>query len=282
MFKVSLAQKALLTNMPKRAFSSLKQAPKPSGSQWAAFGMGSVGVAGLTYISYQGRMARANATPMQQMHLNHPIVQERLGKTMAYFTGACGMTGAMTYAMRNSQRALMMNPWLLLALSIGSLIGTQMIDYNRNFVLKNLMYGAFVGTMSASLLPLIHMYSMPVIYDALIASSAVTGSLGLVAYNSPSQQFLNWGGPLSLGLGGLLGVSLLQILYPHSRALYSISLYGGLGLFSLFMMYHTGKMMDNAKTKGAYDPINNSLGVYIAAVNIFQSMVMILGGSRKK
>lgn len=120
------------------------------------------------------------------MHLNHPIVQERLGKTMGYFTGACGLTGAITYSLRNSQRALMMNPWLLLALSIGTMIGTQVINYENNFLLKNMMYGAFVGTMSVSLLPLIHMYSMPVIYDALIASAAVTGSLGLVAYNSPS------------------------------------------------------------------------------------------------
>ena len=74
MFKVSLAQKALLTNMPKRAFSSLRQAPKPSGSQWAAFGMGSIGVTGLTYLCYQGRMARQNADVTQQMHLNNPIV----------------------------------------------------------------------------------------------------------------------------------------------------------------------------------------------------------------
>lgn len=216
------------------------------------------------------------------MHLNHPMVQERIGKTMGYFTGACGLTGAMTYALRNSHRALTMNPFLLFALSMGTLIGTQMIDYQRNFVLKNLMYGAFVGTMSAGLIPIINMYSMPVIYDALIASGAVTGSLGMVAYNSPSQQFLNWGGPLSLALGGLIGVSLLQILYPQSRALYSISLYGGLGLFSLFLMYHTGQMMHNAKTKGFYDPINNSLGIYIATINIFQSMLMIMGGSKRK
>lgn len=52
MYKVSIAQKAILTNMPRRAFSSLKQAPKPSGSQYAAFGMGAVGVTGLTYICY--------------------------------------------------------------------------------------------------------------------------------------------------------------------------------------------------------------------------------------
>ena len=145
-----------------------------------------------------------------------------------------------------------------------------------------MMYGAFVGTMSASLLPLIHMYSMPLIYDALIASSAITGSLAAVVYNSPSQQFLNWGGPLALGLGGLMGVSLLQMLYPQSRALYNVYLYGGLGLFSLLMMYHTGKMMDNAKTKGHYDPINNSIGIYISSVNIFTHMLQILGGSKRK
>jgi FtsH-binding integral membrane protein len=135
-----------------------------------------------------------------------------------------------------------------------------------------MMYAGFIGTMSFSMIPLIHMYSMPVIYDALIASTACVGSLGAVAYYSPSQQFLSWGGPLALGCGGLLGLSMLQIMYPHSRALSNVVLYGGLGIFSMFMLYHTQRMMDNAKTNGKYDPINNSIGIYIAAVNIFTSL----------
>jgi len=49
------------------------------------------------------------------------------------------------------------------------------------------MYGAFVGTMSISLLPIIHMYSMPIIYDALIATSLTVGGLGAVAWNAPSE-----------------------------------------------------------------------------------------------
>jgi hypothetical protein len=66
MFKVSMAQKALMTNMPRRAFSrNIKQAPKPSGSQYAAVGMGAIAVTGLTYVCYQGRVARANATVME-------------------------------------------------------------------------------------------------------------------------------------------------------------------------------------------------------------------------
>jgi len=121
------------------------------------------------------------------MHMNNPIVQQRVGQTLGYFTGALGLTGFMMYTLRNSQRALMVNPWLLLAASIGSMIGTQMIDIEANPIAKHLMFGTFVGTMSCSMIPLIHMYSMPVIYDAIIASGACVGSLGSVAYFSPSQ-----------------------------------------------------------------------------------------------
>ena len=37
------------------------------------------------------------------------------------------------------------------------------------------------------MVPLIHIYAMPVIYDALIATGVTMGSLGIVAYNSPSE-----------------------------------------------------------------------------------------------
>ena len=80
---------------------------------------------------------------------------------------------------------------------------------------------------------------MSVIYDALIVTGITMGSLGLVAYNSPSEQFLKWGGLLSLGLGGLLGVSFLSIFYPGSPALKNIWLYGGLALFSAYVLFDT-------------------------------------------
>ena len=203
------------------------------------------------------------------MQLFSPVVQDRIGKTMGYFGGACSLTGYMMYSLRNSSKALTMNPWLLLALSMGTLFGTYMIDYEQNFALKNMMFAGFIGTMSVSLVPLVHMYSMPIIYDALIATSMTMGSLGVVAYNSPSEQFLNWGGPLAVGMGGLLGVSLLSMLYPGSPALTNLWLYGGLALFSAYVLYDTQKIMYNAKTMKQYDPINNSIGIYLDSINIF-------------
>lgn len=144
------------------------------------------------------------------------------------------------------------------------------------------MFGAFVGTMSISLLPMIHVYAMPVIYDALIATGVTMGALSTVAYNAPSEQFLNWGGPLSVGLGGMLGVSMLSIFYPGSPALTSIWLYGGLALFSAFVLYDVQKVMYRAKTQHTYDPISGSIGIYMDAINLFVRFAMIFGNSKRK
>jgi FtsH-binding integral membrane protein len=246
-----------------------------------ALGMGGIGVAGLTFLSYKGATMKRNMPPEMQLTMFDPLVQQRIQSTFGSFSAACMATGGFVHMFRNSQRALTMNPWLLLGLSFGSLIGTQMIDYHANYPLKCLMYGGFVSTMSLSLLPLIHMSAPAVVFDALIATGVTVGGLGMVAYNSPSEQFLNWGGPLALGLGGMLGVSLLSIVYPGSPALRNIWLYGGLALFSAFMLYDTQMIINRAKTSKRYDPINESIHIYMDAINLFIRFLMIFGGNKK-
>ena len=97
----------------------------------------------------------------------------------------------------------------------------------------------FVGTMGASLVPMIHAYGTAVLFDAALATGVTMGGLSAVAWNAPSEQFLKWGGPLALGLGGMLGVSLLSMFFPNSKALWSIYMYGGLFLFSAYVLYDT-------------------------------------------
>jgi FtsH-binding integral membrane protein len=103
--------------------------------------------------------------------------------------------------------------------------------------LKHLLWGGFMASMGLSLVPLIQMAGMPIIYDALFATGISMAALGAIAYNAPSEQFLKWGGMLGLGLGGMIGIGLLSMFYPHSSALYNIWLYGGLLLFSAFVMF---------------------------------------------
>ena len=142
-------------------------------------GSGLASIAGITYLSYKGHQLRAKANPEQQLQLYHPVVQSRIGVTMAYFTVACSLTAALVYAMRNSVRCLNMNPGVFAMLSIISIGGTKLMDYHENWEYKNMFYAAYVGTQACTLVPLIHKYSMPIIYDALIATGVTMGSLGV-------------------------------------------------------------------------------------------------------
>jgi len=126
--------------------------------QKVGMGVGFGAITGITYLSYMGHQMRAKATPEQQLSLFHPVVQERLGTTMAYFSGACAGTGFLMGAFRNNAAIVNMNPWLVLGLSLATLVGTHMISYEQNFALKNLMFAGFIGTMGVSLVPMMHMY----------------------------------------------------------------------------------------------------------------------------
>ncbi len=117
-------------------------------------------------------------------------------------------------------------------------IGTQMTDFDKAPLLKHLMWGGFITTMGLSLVPLIQMAGLPIIYDAVFATGTSMAALGLVAYNSPSEQFLHWGGALGIGLGAMIGIGFLQMFWP-SKALFNIWLYGGVGLFGAFILYDT-------------------------------------------
>merc|ERR1712137_127142 len=103
----------------------------------------------------------------------------------------------------------------------------------------------------------------------------------------------NMGGPLAIGFGFVFASSLAGMWLPPTTAvgagLYSISLYGGLVLFGLFLLYDTQKIVKKAETHPTYamqkfDPVNASLGIYIDTINIFIRVATILagGGGRRK
>ena len=125
------------------------------------------------------------------------------------------------------------------------------------------------------------MASMPIIYDALFATGITMGGLGLVAANAPSEQFLKWGGALGMCLAGMIGLGLVNMFWP-SKNVFNIWLYGGLVLFSLFVLYDTQKIIYNAKIKPYYDPINESLSIYLDAIMIFQRFLFIFMNNKNK
>ena len=147
------------------------------------------GTAGLIYLMLKGRSIAYqgyHTRNVQQMDLFHPVVKQRVNSAMAYFCGGLTLTGIMTGALRNSRIAYM-NPWLLMFGSIGLAFGTLMTNYHTQPVLKHAVWLAFMGSMGVSMVPLINMVSMPIIFDAMMATGFTMGGLGLVAYNAPSE-----------------------------------------------------------------------------------------------
>ena len=89
------------------------------------------------------------------------------------------------------------------------------------------------------------------------------------------------GGVLAIGLGGLIGVGVLSMFYPGSRALYNMQMYGGIALFSLFVLYDTQRVMYRAKTEMKFDPVRNALTIYLDAINLFVRFATLLGNRKK-
>jgi len=104
------------------------------------------------------------------------------------------------------------------------------------------------------------------------------------------------GGPLAIGFGVVLASSLgSMFLPPHTAAgsaLMSVAMYGGLVLFSGFMLYQTQHIIKVAETHPQYtymgtyppyDPVNMSIGIFVTTLNIFIRIAQMLamGGGRK-
>lgn len=95
------------------------------------------------------------------------------------------------------------------------------------------------------------------------------------------------GGPLAIGLGVVFASSVGSMFLPATTALgaglYSMSLYGGLLLFSAFLLYDTQRIVHKAENHPNYgvqkfDPVNAAMSIYMDTLNIFIRIVSILAG----
>ena len=123
---------------------------------------------------------------------------------------------------------------------------------------------------------------------------------------APSEKFLMMSGPLAMGLGVVFVANIGSFFFPPHTALgaglASIVVYGGLILFSAFLLYDTQRVIKKAEltpehgyqtfynqygqpmqvSTPGYDPINAQLSIYMDILNIFIRMVMILGGGGQR
>lgn len=247
-----------------------------------------VGISGLAFLMYKNGKRRETHTRM--LISSAPLVErdislKRTRDTLMYFTGSIGITSLAVAGMLRSQRILAASNNLLpLLLTIPASIFCmwQMAttpDTPQNSAYRHLLYLGFNGCIAFSLVPIISFSELVVVRDAFLLTSGCFAGLGLVASNARDDAFLGMSGFLGAGLGAIAAVGLANI-FLQSNALFNVWLYGGLALFLGLTLYDMKEVQNRARRSPYFDPMTQSLGVYLDFVNIFVRLLMILGNRK--
>ncbi|XP_045611430.2 growth hormone-inducible transmembrane protein [Procambarus clarkii] len=260
-------------------------------------------VVGLGALCYYGLGMSNEPGAIDRMVVWPQYVRDRIRDTYSYFGASCVATAASAVAVFRSplgHRFFALCSRHPILSTIGILVGIvgtgqamMVIPYSPGVGTKQMMWLVNCAMLGLAVAP-IGALGGAIAIRAAWYTAGIIGGLSTVAACAPSDKFLNWAGPLGIGLGGVFVASLGSAFLPPTSALglslYSISLYGGLLLFSAFLLYDTQKVVHKAETHpqmwGAmpYDPINMSHHIVMDALNIFIRVAQILamGGGRKK
>ncbi|OQV12820.1 Growth hormone-inducible transmembrane protein [Hypsibius exemplaris] len=270
-----------------------------------AFNVGKLALAGgaalgIGALCFYGAGMSRQASILDQAMMWPQYVQERIRSTYSYLGVTLGVTAGSAYLVAKSPQIMnmmMRSGWMSMIATMALLIGTGMLAQSipyENTGSKHaawLLHAAAVGAVIAPLTLL----GGPLMLKASLYTAGIVGGLSAVAASAPSDKFLMMAGPLAIGLGVVVAASIGSAFVAPTTALgagmYSISMYGGLLLFSGMMLYNTQQVVRVAETyplsaeRGrGYDPINQMIGLYMNIINIFVRVAMLLagGGNRRR
>lgn len=266
-------------------------------------------VIGLGGLCYYGAGLSPSTGAIDHAAFWPQYVKDRIHTTYLYFGGsiaASAATAAMCLRSPAVMRLVTRGGFVAFGVSMVAMIGSGMlarsIPYQEGFGTKQMAWLLHSGVIGAVIAPL-SFVGGPIILRAALYTAGIVGALSSVAVCAPSDKFLNMGGPLAIGLGVVFASSLGSMFLPPTTVLgsglHAMCLYGGLVLFSAFLLYDTQKIIKRAETHpvsygrdyqgklvnyDTFDPINNAISIYMDTINIFVRMVTILsgGGGKRK
>lgn len=254
------------------------------------YALAGLGIGGLGLLMFNSGKVREdyNKSLLSSGNLmEKSISQQRTRDTVIYFTGGLFLTSAITALMLRSPSVLRASNSLApILLTLPASIYCMYKVYTtpmtpKTTTAKHLAWVAFNGLMAFSLVPLIAVSELAVIRDAFLVTSGAMAGLGLVAYNSKDDSFIGTRGILSACLGGITAVGIANI-FLKSNALNNIWIYGGLALFLAFVIYDVKEVQVRAKHSLVFDPMAESIKIYLDFVNIFIRLLYIMNNRQRR
>eukprot|EP01101_Sappina_pedata_P009221 TRINITY_DN531_c0_g1_i2.p1 TRINITY_DN531_c0_g1~~TRINITY_DN531_c0_g1_i2.p1 ORF type:complete len:377 (+),score=116.97 TRINITY_DN531_c0_g1_i2:26-1132(+) len=176
-----------------------------------------------------------------------------------------------------------MSPWIPAIASFVPLIWLYMTQHkkeNEKLRLGLLSgFGVLSGMAATPLIAMAVAVNPLLILTALGLTGGVFAAMTAMALFMPSKSALRWGAPLFGCMLVLVAASIGAMFVPVTSAFYpilhSVSLYGGLLIFSLYVAFDTQGMIDDYEA-GNPDYIQHSLGLFIDAFAIFKRILFLL------
>ncbi|KAL5536013.1 hypothetical protein ACEPAF_4107 [Sanghuangporus sanghuang] len=204
-----------------------------------------------------------------------------LNESFRYMGGGLAIVAATARLMFKNGfavRVMAANPWAVLGLSLVGGIGTILgVFYTppENTLLKHTFWVGFNVCQAATLSPLFF-FNPAILSRAALYTAGVIGSLAYVGATAKNETYLYMGGPLLAGLTVVALSSLAPLALPLGvRGLAvaeAVSLYGGLAVFSGFVLFDTQKILAHARAAEAglvpRDPVRESIALELDFINI--------------
>ena len=173
----------------------------------------------------------------------------------AYIRNVWGLVGAnlgvSSVGTITAMTVLPVSPLIPAIASLGLLLGLTMgAPKGSNPVLRAGLLGGFAFTTGMTLGPLVGaaMQMDPLLVPmALAASSGIFVGATAFSMFAPEGKLLSWGGPLFGGVLVMIGCQVFNIFMGPYPVLNNVMLYGGLGIFTVFVAYDTQQILDDYK-----------------------------------
>ena len=174
--------------------------------------------------------------------------------------------------------------FVITLLVVFGVLWTTMSINPRNVILKHLMWLVFISVVSLLAYPAyLKSKKANTLRGVLLSLVAILVIFSVVVYIKPELVSFSWGPVLFFLLLGIIISHLIFAFTTNKRTntqnqnYIKYSSYFIIVLFIFFIMYDTKKIIVAAKTcrEKTADYINQSLGIIIDALNIFQSLVNV-------
>ncbi|KIK30291.1 hypothetical protein PISMIDRAFT_391940 [Pisolithus microcarpus 441] len=266
---------------------------------WKRFGITAAAVAGTIIVAeaFLNRDTRDSLSPAERSYLHDSFKYTAGGLVLTALTARSMFRAGLPF------RMMAANPWAVLGVSLVGSIGTMMGVYYtppEQSVQKHLFWAAFNVCQGATLSP-IFFFSPAILARAALYTCGVVGALSYVGATAKfvsrfvflhrfflitgrTEKYLYMGGPLLAGVTVVALSSVAPIALPLGlRGLAvaeALSIYGGLAVFSGFVLYDTQKILQHGRAVKmglmTPDPIGEAISLELDMINIFIRMVQVL------